>query len=193
MMSIERPGGRSTVRLAPIILASMDHAQQALYRVMVEGPRGQDADFPLTAPDGSLLGPFNAFLLSPGVGMALQQVGIAVRMASAITPREREIVILTVASHWNSEFERTTHERIARELGLTEAQLSAIRRGRAPVLDSVREQACAHLSLALVKRGGRITQEEWESWVESVGRDGIFELSTVAGYYATLALQLRIF
>ena len=100
-----------TSRLALLPPAGLDDAQVALYDVIARGRRaGGESQFMLTHEDGSLTGPFNAMLYAPHLGQALQAVGEAIRFDSSIPPRGRELAILTVASHWRSDFEWYAHE-----------------------------------------------------------------------------------
>lgn len=179
-------------RLEPIPPTELDEAQRALYASITSGPRAQGPQhFALTRADGALLGPFNALLLSPGLGQALQEVGAAVRYRTALSPRTREIAILTVAAHWDSAFERAAHESIGAAVGLTDEELATIRAGEVPDLPDPEERACAHLVRAMVD--GDVDDDSWASWAGTVGAETVFELTTLVGYYATLALQLRVF
>lgn len=179
-------------RLQPILPIDLDSGQAALYAGITGGPRAQGPQhFDLTGADGALLGPFNALLLSPDLGAALQEVGTAVRYRSRLSARTREMAILTVASHWASSFERHAHESVGRSVGLTDQEISEISAGRVPELEDLHEQACAHLVRAMVD--GDVNDEDWAAWAETAGNVAIFELTTLVGYYATLALQLRVF
>lgn len=179
-------------RLRPIPPVHLDPGQASLYASITEGPRAQGPrHFDLTGADGSLLGPFNAFLLSPDLGSALQELGAAVRYSSTLSARTREIAILTVAAHWDSAFEREAHESVGRAVGLTDHEMSEIGAGRVPTLEDPQEQACAHLVRGMVE--GDVDDEAWSTWAEACGNGTIFELTTLVGYYATLALQLRVF
>jgi 4-carboxymuconolactone decarboxylase len=55
-----------------------------------------------------------------------------------------------------------------------------------------REAVVARTAGALVARGD-LDDAEYLEAVEVVGTAGLFELLTLVGYYATLALQLRVF
>lgn len=179
-------------RLQPIPPIDLDPEQASLYASITEGPRAQGPSyFDLTGSDGSLLGPFNALLLAPDLGAALQELGAAVRYRSTLSARTREIAILTVAAHWDSAFERHAHESVGRAVGLTDHEMSEIGAGRVPALDDPDEQACADLVRAMVE--GDVDDEAWSAWAEIAGNGTIFELTTLVGYYATLALQLRVF
>jgi 4-carboxymuconolactone decarboxylase len=179
-------------RLDPMPPATLTPDQRALYTEIAEGPRAQGPQhFALTAENGALLGPFNAFLLSPGLGRSLQALGAAVRFETELTSREREIAILIVAAHWDSAFEHAAHEGVGRAAGLTEDELSELRQGRVPELSDAHEDAAARLAHALVR--GDVSDEQWQRWTPIVGMATIFELTTLVGYYSTLALQLRAF
>ena len=166
--------------------------QRALYSEIAEGPRAAGPQhFALKAADGSLEGPFNAFLFSPTLGHAIQELGAAVRFSTELTARTREIAILIVAARWSSAFERQAHEGVGRAIGVTEHELAEIWAGRVPDLADAHEAAAAHLVFAMAR--GDVTDEEWSLWGTVVGDSTAFELSTLVGYYATLALQLRVF
>lgn len=179
-------------RLEPILPNDMDPEQRSLYAAITEGPRAQGPrHFDLTCEDGALLGPFNALLLAPLLGSALQDLGAAVRYQSGLTARTREIAILTVAAHWASAFERASHESVGRALGLSAEEMAEIRAARVPALDDPHEQACAHLVRGMVD--GDVDDQAWATWAHVVGDATIFELTTLVGYYATVALQMRVF
>jgi len=80
-------------------------------------------------------------LLSPALGGPLQAVGAAVRYAGHLTDRERELAILVVAARWASDFEWSSHEAIARHIGLSDEEIEAVRADIAPPLADPREAA----------------------------------------------------
>ena len=55
-----------------------------------------------------------------------------------------------------------------------------------------REAAVAGAAAALAARGD-LDDAEYREAAERLGAAGLFELLTLVGYYATLALQLRVF
>ncbi len=177
------------MRLARLVPAQLDADQATLYDDIVHGPRSKGVQhFALTADDGSLNGPFNAFLLAPGIARSLQSLGTAVRYETALTARERELAILIIAAHWGSTFEQQSHEAVGRAAGLTESELATVSAGGVPTLSDPREQAIANTVFALAN--GDLDDEQWAVDLE---RSTIFELTTLVGYYSTLALQLRVF
>ncbi len=179
-------------RLPALPPGVLTDAQRELYAEIAEGPRASGPQhFALTAADGSLQGPFNAFLFSPTLGHAIQELGAAVRFSTELTARTREIAILIVAARWRSAFERQAHEGVGRAIGVTDRELAEIWAGGVPELADEHERAAAHLVFAMAR--GDVSDEEWQRWGSVVGDSTAVELSTLVGYYATLALQLRVF
>jgi 4-carboxymuconolactone decarboxylase len=179
-------------RIPKLEPAALGDEQRTLYDAIAGGRRAQGPQlFRLTDANGCLEGPFNAFLLQPRLGSALQALGAAVRYETALDDRCREIATLVVAAHWRSGFERYAHEAVGRAAGLTGADLAAIRDGRHEVL-SGREAVVARTAAALAAHGD-LDDTEYREAEDHLGPDGLFELLTLVGYYATLALQLRVF
>lgn len=183
----------SDIRLPLLDPRDLDPEQRALYAEITGGPRAEGPQlFALTDAEGRLNGPFNAMLFNPGVGRALQALGSAIRYGTGLTPRTREIAILVVAAAWDSEFERYAHEPVGRAAGLSETEVRALRDVADPGLTDPVEHAAWSVARALSERhslGGA-----WYAAArDALGERALFELSTLVGYYATLALQLRLF
>lgn len=180
-----------TARHFPRFVPSdLDEDQRVLYELIAGGPRAS-GPFRLVHDDGALTGPFNAMLLNPPVGTALQALGSALRYDGVLDDRAREIAILLVATAWDSAFERYAHEAVARRIGLEEHHLEALRHGSTHTLEGT-EAVVAQVTLALV-RDARLTGTELQTAREHLGDDGLYELTVLVGYYGALALQLRVF
>jgi 4-carboxymuconolactone decarboxylase len=181
------------MRLAVLSSEEMTADQVDLYREILSGPRGQGPRaIQLSDGTGGLAGPFNAMLYAPSVGHALQELGAAIRFRTKLTPRVRELAILVVAQAWDCGYEQASHEPIGREAGLTGPELEALRSGQDPKFADDTEQAAYSATRALV--GARdLDDQEYAAVTAALGEEGLVELSTLVGYYAMLALQLRIF
>lgn len=173
--------------------AELDVDQRTLYDSIVGGPRSAGpALFALTDDEGRLEGPFNAMLASPPVGSALQSLGSAIRYRSQLSDRVREMAILAIATHWSSDFERHAHEAVGRHIGLSEAEMLALRAGSSLELADEYEAAALAAVRALLGHAD-LTDDEFLRVSTVLGEGQLFELTTLVGYYATLALQLRVF
>ena len=181
------------MRLAVLSSDQMTPEQVGLYREILAGPRGQGPRaVPLATGAGGLAGPFNAMLYAPDVGHALQELGAAIRFRTSLTPRIRETAILVVAQAWDSAYERFSHEPIGRDAGLTEAEIEALRAGTDPGFADEPERVAWSVVRSLAGQAD-LDDQEYERAVRTLGEQAVVELSTLVGYYATLALQLRIF
>jgi 4-carboxymuconolactone decarboxylase len=180
-------------RLAKLDPADLDDLQREVYDAVAGGPRAAGPQlFRLVDDDGGLEGPFNAFLLQPRLGLALQAVGSAVRYQTSLTDRAREIAILVVAAHRDSAFEWHAHEAVGRHVGLTDHELEALRRHDYDALADEGERLVAAATHQLLEVGD-LDDDTYATVIETLGQARLFELLTLVGYYDALALQLRVF
>lgn len=183
---------RPEPRIAKLAPGSLDAEQRRVYDAIAGGRRRSGPKlYTLVDDDGALEGPFNGFLLQPRVGGALEALGSAVRFETSFSDRAREIAILMVAQHWDSGFMRYSHEAVGRHAGLTDAEVAALREGRWDVFEG-EERLIARTSL-LLATDGDLDDQDYAAVQAALGDSGLFELVTLVGYYATLALQLRVF
>ena len=171
----------------------LDEAQKAIYDGIAKGPRASGPQrFRLRHDDGSLTGPFNALLFAPRVGAALSGVGEAVRYGTGLSDRVRELAILAVAAARRVDFEWYAHEPIARAAGIDDAVIAELKAGGTPVLHDPTEAAGMALVAALVA-GEAVGDSLYARAEAALGTDGVVELTTLVGYYLTLALLLDVF
>ncbi|KAB2808982.1 carboxymuconolactone decarboxylase family protein [Pimelobacter simplex] len=169
----------------------LDAGQRALYDAIVGGDRGRDPAFALTDAHGRLEGPFDAMLLAPATGGAVQELGAALRYRTSLTGREREIAILAVAHAHDSAFEVYAHERVARRSGLSEAELADLRDGRAAGTFGA-EEAQVHAVVTALVATRDLDDASFRAGEAALGRARLAELVTLVGYYEMLALSLRV-
>lgn len=170
----------------------LDGPRREVYDAIAGGPRAAGPQsFRLTDVDGRLEGPFNAMLVSPGVGMALQDLGAAVRYRTSLSDRAREIAVLALAALRQSDFEWYAHERVGRRAGLTDQELGSLLRGEEP--DGLPESELVVLrTTTALASAGDLDDDEFALAEATLGREGIAELVVLVGYYDLLALSLRV-
>ncbi|MCK6068372.1 MULTISPECIES: carboxymuconolactone decarboxylase family protein [Microbacterium] len=185
------PAGQEGRRLPLRSPEELDPEQSGLYARIVGGPRASQS-VPVTAPDGSLLGPFAVMALAPEVGDAVQQLGAALRFSAGLDPLTREAAILLVAAHHRCEFEWFAHSAPAGRAGLTEDQLAALRDGRAP--EELPPLTAAALDVVgSLLRHRSLDDAEYAAAVASLGERTLAEVVWLTGYYAMLAVALATF
>lgn len=167
-------------------------AAREVYDRIVGGPRASAAPaFQLADDEGRLQGPFNAMLVNPRVGDAVQALGAAIRYATDLRDREREIAILALAVARRSAFEWYAHERVGLRAGLSEDEVEALGEGRAAETFSPSERV-VHATVVTLTRDGELGEEEYTAAVTALGLPKLADLVALVGYYDLLALSLRV-
>lgn len=170
----------------------LDPAQRALYDAIANGPRRQGTrSAALVDEAGRLAGPFNAMLLSPNIGERVQALGAALRYASTMTGRAREIATLIVARDADGRYEWQAHAALGRAAGLEDGEIEAIKAGTWSFADAT-EQTVAEVTREVLDQGD-LTDTRYAEVAATLGEATLFELLTLIGYYRLLALQLRVF
>jgi hypothetical protein len=171
----------------------MSPAQREIYDRFRTGPRvAPDSPFTLLHPDGGLVGPPNAWLLSPTVGSVLEQLGGTVRYKLALPDRCREIAILLVAYHRASAFELYAHRPAGHAAGLTGDEIDGLAAEPGPDFPDGTERA-VHAATRAMLRTGTLTDGEFAAAAAALGTSGLFELVVLIGYYQLVATQLAVF
>ena len=180
------------MRLPDLTPADLTDEQRALHARIVSGPRAQGTQhFPLTTANGALTGPFGVMVHEPALGTPLQELGSAVRYATGLTGRVRELAILAVATDTACGFEQYAHERVGRAAGLDDDELAALADGTFTSADPA-EQAAYDLCRRLLDGRSRLTDSEYADLAAVLGTTTITELVVLVGYYRTLAQLLDV-
>jgi 4-carboxymuconolactone decarboxylase len=97
-----------------------------------------------------------------------------------------------VAAHWRAEFEWWAHARMAREHGVDDPIVEAIRRGDTPSFAAEDEAVVYTFARRLVVNGG-VDEATFTSAVELLGRQAVVELVSLCGYYTLVSFTLNAF
>ena len=184
----------SSSRLVPLTPDHLDEDQRALYDAVVESPRAQlplFRKFALRA-DGSMAGPFDAWLRTPALGSLLERVGMGLRELTAMPPAVREVAILVVGSAWRATFEWFAHRRMALAAGVPEAVVDAIGRQRQPEIDDPAVQAAHDVAHELVHRRD-ISDATYQRALDVLGERVLVEVVCNVGYYQMISGILESF
>ena len=142
-------------------------------------------------PRGGARGPFAALLRSPELCERAQLLGAFCRFGTSLGPRLSELVILVTAREWTAQYEWYAHARLAREAGLDEAVIEAIKARRRPEGMTVDEAAIYDLSTELYATR-RVSDATYDRAVSALGEKGIVETIGIMGYYCLVSMALNV-
>jgi 4-carboxymuconolactone decarboxylase len=142
--------------------------------------------------DGSLGGPFNAWLRTPDVGRLLVQLGAALRFRTTLSPRLTELAILVVAREWTAQYEWYAHARLAEQAGVPVTVIDAIRRRDRPAFERP-DDAAVYAFAAELLRTRAVGDDIYQAALTHVGEQGVVELVALLGFYTTISMALNTF
>ena len=182
-----------TARLPRIAPEDMTAEQREIYAKFDSGDRvGSKSAFSLVHPEGGLIGPPSAWLLSPPLAHIFEQAGGAMRFALQLSERAREIALLLHAFDRDCAFEIYAHRKAGRAAGLTDGEIEGLASRTPPSMETAEERAVFHTTLALLDRR-RLNDGEYAVAVDVIGERRLFELVSLIGHYDLVALQLTVF
>jgi 4-carboxymuconolactone decarboxylase len=178
-------------RLSYVDAARLSPEQKELYDSIASGPRAAKRAS-LVDSDGHLTGPFNAFLHLPALGKHWSAIGEALRFRTKLDRRLFELAILVIAVDWRSGHEWAAHARLAREAGVEETTIAALRRGARPTSAKEDENAVYDFVQQLVAERS-VNEETYRRLLSAIGEAQLVELVNTIGYYVALAAMLNAF
>lgn len=144
------------------------------------------------ATRGSLNGPFLAWMHSPRLASLAEKLGAFCRYDTQLALLESELLILCVASHFQCVGERQLHEPIAREAGMSDAEIGAVREGCDPEFSDSRLRMLHRLATVLLSTN-RIPTQDYHEAEALFGTTQLVEIVGIIGYYALVAMTLNAF
>ena len=141
-------------------------------------------------PSAPMPNSFRVLMNSPKAAEAVGQLGEYLRLHTSLDPVVREIAIISVARHTNSDYEWAHHEPIAREVGVRPQVIESIRTGRAPMGLPAKEGVFAQAAKELVMNGD-LADRTFQAVEHLLGPQAVVEFVTLVGYYAMLSVALR--
>jgi 4-carboxymuconolactone decarboxylase len=167
-------------RFEPPTWEQMTPQQRAMIEGVLAGPRGNN-----------LGGPFNVLLRSPEMGNKLQDFGASMRFLESMPAKLREMAIILTARHWTSQFEWQVHAAAARQAGLGNAIVDAIRDGKRPEKMADDEAAVYTFATELLNTR-QVSDPTFARAKTLLGERGVVDLVALMGYYQTVAMLLNV-
>ncbi len=139
---------------------------------------------------GAVANVFRALLNSPDAASKVGELGGYLRYETTLDPAIREMVILTTARELGIEYEWTHHVSVARDAGVREEVIEAIRSGRAPMGLPAKEGVFAQAAKELL-RDPTLSDATFQAIEHLVGPEQTVDLIVLVGYYAMLARVIK--
>ena len=179
-------------RLPLLPSASLQPAARALYDRLVAGRLGQALPFISKIDSGELIGPFNAFLHAPAIGGRFIDFHEAEEQATPLSPRVREVVILSIGAVWASAYELYAHRAVATRVGFSPEIVAALVAGALCDRISAEEQTAQRFTIELARE--RVVSDATYAEAErAFGREGVVALAFLAAAYSATCVMLNAF
>ena len=179
-------------RLLPTTPTDMAEERRQLYERMADGRT--------VAAEGRIGGPFDAWALNPATGLRIWQLGGALRFKPTIERRYVELAILLTGQLWQAQYEWFAHEPMARDAGLPEEVIQAVKTGSEPTFaDSDDEvdglggdRTCWRFCRTLLDRRP-VDDDLYGQAVARFGEAGVADLINACGFYTLVSMTLNTF
>ena len=179
-------------RLPLLSPAELSPPARALYDRLVGGRLGHAPPFRSRTDAGALIGPFNAGLYAPVIGGGFIDFHEAEERGTTLTPRLREVVILSVGAVWQSAYELYAHRAVAATRGLSPDAVERLTCGEGSDELDGEEQAAQRLTLELT-RDRSVSDETYAACEQALGRDRVVAIVFLAAAYMGTCAVLNAF
>ena len=146
----------------------------------------------IAATRGGLRGPYGVLLHHPALCERVAALGEQLRFNSVLSGADRELAILAAGREAEAPYEWAAHEPIARREGTRPEAIAIVHEGASTHALHAREALIVDTVRALY-RARRLTADEFARGEAELGRQGLIELVTLAGYYGMIAGVLNAY
>jgi len=142
--------------------------------------------------EGHIGGPFDIWVRSPELGQRLLGLGGFFRFRTSVERRYIELAILVTGQFWQAQFEWWAHEPMAREAGVPEDVITAIRAGETPKLSDPGDVAAYALARE-IHNDHKLSDATFAEAKARFGTAGVAELIALCGFYGLVSMTLNGF
>lgn len=166
----------------------LDETQRALWDELTLGPRG----FYTGGADAERLPDlYNAWLQFPEFGELMLRMGDVLRTKTQLPGRLRELIVLTTSAMLGAMVEFDFHVPFARNEGLSDAVIEAVREHREPPFADDLERV-VHAANVQLLRTGALTHETREQAIGLLGYRGVTEVIAIVSLYVVTAYTTNV-
>ena len=140
---------------------------------------------------GIVGGPYYAYIRLPKLFEACQNLRTALSTGQ-LSPREQQIVNLTVARHWNARYPWFAQVRRSLAVGVDQAAIDAINARKVPNLSDTRERTCFLVANELLANKG-LSDKTYAAAEKAMGLETLVALVATVGSFSMTCLTANSF
>jgi 4-carboxymuconolactone decarboxylase len=180
------------MRVLPLLPENMNAETRFVHDEIAKLVSRSQGPVPMMNAEGALIGPFPPMLQFPQFGIPALSFIRSLDAHATLTPKLKEVAILTVGAAFGARFELYAHEIMAAHFGLSKATVASLASGNSP--DTLnQEEAIAHELAGILAKGQIVPDATYARAVEKLGSEGTAELIFLAGAYVLIAVVLNGF
>ena len=141
---------------------------------------------------GATRGPYVVLLHHPVLCERVAALGELLRFHSGLPGADRELAILTAGREAEAPYEWAAHEPVALQEGTRAEAITVVREDRATHGLRPREAVIVD-TVRAIYRARRLTPDQFARADAELGRQGLIELVTLAGYYGMIGAILNAY
>ena len=135
-------------------------------------------------------GPYYVYIHQPDLFEAAQHLRGAI--GKGLTPRERQIVNMTIARHWNAEYPWAVQARSSLAMGIPRTVVDAINANQTPDLPDARERICYSVAREMLVNKG-LSDATYAAAEKALGQEHLIALVAVVGSFTMTCLTTATF
>jgi len=135
-------------------------------------------------------GPYYVYIRQPDLFEATQQ--LRATLGKGLTPRERQIVNLTIARHWNAEYPWAVQARASLAIGILRSVVDAINARQTPELPDPRERICYVVARDMLHDKG-LSDAVYRDAEKTLGLEQLIALVATVGSFTMTCLTTATF
>ena len=141
---------------------------------------------------GKLPGPFRIWIENPEFSEIAETFGRRVRFGSGLSRRIVELATIIACKNAKAQYAWHSHRNAAREVGIDEAVIVAIRDGKTPKIEDETEAAVYAFCHEVLEKKS-VSDETFRRIDSLIGRPALIDLMGLIGFYGVVAVTLNAF
>ncbi len=153
-------------------------------------PEGQQIWDEIETSRGGVARNYAALLNNPKAASSLAGLGGYARFETPLDPRTKALAVLAAAREAGGHYVWTVNQRGAKDAGLSDETIAAIREFRAPTGLAEADVPVVQFVIEILRQH-KVSDATYQALKAQIGDDGIVDVLVVSGYYHTLAHCLQ--